>query len=227
MRKTVLFLLAAICAVGLVSCTKSDNRPSQQISFVTVHQRAIVGDYYFETDTRKTIYPSDKSHVAGYEATEGQRALIAFGLLDKPIDRYDFNAILYRIIDIYTSEARIIGNQEELDELPDAPLFQVDNLQFGGNWLTLGAIYTFADNKKHNFHLIVNEVEPQSTDSEYLDVELRHDKGNDAENAYYQNYISFNIYAIKPLLEGKKGINLRFKDDSGQDAYLKIDRDFE
>ncbi len=58
-------------------------------------------------------------------------------------------------------------------------------------------------------------------------MELRHDKGDDTENAYYQNYISFNIHAIKPLLEGKKGINLRFKDDSGQDAYLKIDRDFE
>ncbi len=227
MKKSVLFFLAAICAAGFVSCMKSDNRPVQQISFVTVHQRAVAGDYYFETDTRKTIFPSNKAQISSYVAKEGQRALIAFGLLDEPVDHYDYNAVMYGIVDIFTSEARIVGSQEELDEIPDHSVLEVENQQFAGDWLTLGVIYTRADDETLDFHLIVNDIAPQNTDAAYLDVELRHDRGGDEEKAYRQNYVSFNIQALKPLLEGKKGVNLRYKNDSNQDEYIRIDRIFE
>lgn len=225
MKKSIFLFLAAIGTIGFSSCMDSDSQPIQQRSFVTVHQRAIADDYYFETDTRKTIYPSDRSRIADYEAKEGQRALIAFGLLDETVEHYDYNALMYGIVDIYTGEAGSIASQEEIDELPDDSIEKVTFASLAGDWLTLGVVYAAADSKKHQFHLFIDDADPKNTEADYVDMELRHDKAGDAgNNYYYGDYISFNLQAIRSRLQDKKGVTLWFKNDSGQAESIRLDR---
>lgn len=224
MKKSIFFLLAACCALGFFSCNKTDDQPTIWRAFVTVHSVSIANDYYFETDTRKTIYPSDKSRIADYEAKEGQRALIAFNLLDEKIANHDYNALMLGVVDIYTSDASIIAGQEELDELPDDSIEEIRFTSLADDWLTLGIIYTAADSKKHSFYLFINDVDPKNTERDYVDMELRHGRGNDEETSYYGDYISFNLQAIRSRFEGKKGVTLWFKNDSGQKESIQLTR---
>lgn len=223
MKKSIFLVLAALGATLFSSCMDSDSGPIQQRSFVTVHQRSIADDYYFETDTRKTIYPSDKSRIAGYEAKEGQRALIAFGLLDETIAHYDYNALMYGIVDIYTGQAGSISSKEELDEIPDDPI-KVTGTLLCGDWMTLEVAYAATNSKKHQFHLFINDADPKNTERDYLDMELRHDKAGDSNNIYYGDYISFNLQAIRSRLQDKKGVMLRYKDDNNQVETIRIER---
>ena len=224
MKKSIFFLLAACCALGFFSCNEPDDRVSLFNAFVTVHQRAIAGDYYFETDTHKTIYPSDKSYLVDYVPREGQRAFITFGLHDEKIENYDYNAVIYGLIDIYASEASIIASKEELDELPDDPIMVDSKYSWlEGDWMTL-RVYPIADIKKHTFHLFINDANPTDAELDYVNMELRHDRGSDTEDTYYGDYISFNLQAIRSRLESKRGIKLRFKNDGGQSESILFER---
>ena len=222
MKKSIFFLLAACCALGFFSCNKTDNQPAMWQGLVTVHQRAIANDYYFETDARKTIYPSDKSRIADYVPQEGQRAFIFFSLLDEKIENYDYNAVMYSIVDIYTSEASIIADKEELDELPDDPIM-VNRGWMEGDWLTL-IVYPITDYKQHTFHLFIDDANPKNTEHDFVDMELRHDRGSDTKDTYYGDYISFNLQAIRSRFEGKKGITLWFKNEVGQRESIQLKR---
>lgn len=224
MKKISMLFLAAVAAIGFGSCNTSSVDQGSRMSFVTVHTLT-VGSYYFETDTGKLVWPGDTSRVPGYVAKEGQRALIVFNVLDTPapMPGYDYNIALYDIGTIYSSAARIVSSETEMETLKDDPVeFRGARLQ--GHWTTMVVRYSAYDVSKHKFALIVNEVEPATGSEEgYLDMELRHDNGDEVQGMLYESYISFDLSGLEELLEGKKGIRLRFKNGSSTE-YFKIDR---
>lgn len=223
MKKIGLLLLAAAAGLGFVGCTDSKADQPSRMSFVTVHVWS-ADDYYFETDTEKRVWPSDKHRVPGYVAKEGQRALIAFNILDTPVPNFDYNVALYDIADIYTSAAQVVTDEAELEALKDEPVeFRGGRLQ--GRWSTMVIRFWANDVSKHKFALIVNEAEPATGgDENYLDVELRHDSNGDAaQGMVYETYVSFDMIDLGSLLAEKKGIRIRCK--NGYDIeYVKIDR---
>ena len=95
-------------------------------------------------DDDKTVYPSDKSRVAGYKPEDDQRVIIFFNLLKTGVEGYDYNIALYDVRNIYTGETRIVTTQEEVEELPDA-----QTSYFGGsmnsNWLNVGIGFYASD----------------------------------------------------------------------------------
>lgn len=224
MKKIGLLLLAAVAAAGFVSCDDTETDQAGSISFVTVHTSWLGNDdYYFETDTGATIYPSDKSRVGSYEAKEGARALITFNWLESQVPGYDYNVALYGIATIYSSPARVVTDEAELEVLKD------DDAQYRGgrllgNWVTMIVRHTASDISVHQFSLIVNKVgESTETDEEYLDMELRHDSNGDAQWQIYDTYVSFDMLDLEDLLAGKKGIRVRFKNGTETDTF-EIDR---
>lgn len=218
MKKFALLLLAA---AGLAACNTTTVDQPGNLSFVTVHT-SWMGDYYFETDTEKLVYPGDKSRVEGYVAKEGQRALITFNVLDTPMPGYDYNVAVYGIGNIPSSVARVVTDEAELETLKDETVeFRGGRLL--GHWVTMIVRYAAADLSKHKFSLIVNQVEPSETNEGYLDVELRHDSGDDVPGMLYDTYVSFDMLELEDLLAGQKGITLRFKNGSAPE-YAKIDR---
>lgn len=224
MKKIVLLLFAAVAAAGLLSCNDTKVDQPGNLSFVTVHT-LMMGDYYFVTDTDKRVYPSDKSRIGSYVASDGQRALITFNVLDTSVPGYDYNVAVYGIANIYSSPARVVADEAELEELKDdAAEFRDGRLL--GNWATLVVRYAASDASKHKFSLIVNKVNPAAdadADAEYLDLELRHDNGGDAQWQLYDSYVSFDMQGLEDELAGKKGIRIRFKSGSDID-YVKLDR---
>ncbi len=222
MKKIGLLLLAAVAAAGLSSCNDTKVDQPGNMSFVTVRTLS-TSDYYFVTDTDKRVYPGDKSRVGSYVAKDGQRALITFNVLENPAPGYDYNVALYGSANIYSSAARVVTSETELEELKDDAVLVRDG-RLLGSWTTLVVRYAASDASKHKFAMIVNKVsEPAETDEEYLDVELRHDNGGDAQWNLYESYVSFDMQDLEELLGGKKGIRIRYKDGSDVD-YVKLDR---
>lgn len=214
MKKFGLFLFAAFAALGLASC--NDNQgydgPSLQ-SFVTVH-RNWLGDYWFETDAHRTIYPGDRSRIETYKAEEGARALIYFSLLDTPAEGYDYNATVYAVASVASAQVEAIETKEELDALKDDPIVGASG-QFVGDWINFIVRYVSTSNgqKGHKFRLVADQVsEPAQVKEGYLYLELRHDAGDDKSGGYYDSALSFNVSDIAGLLEGKEGVVIRFND---------------
>lgn len=223
MKRIASFFLMLAFAAAAVSCTDTRVDQASLSSFVTVHLAPSVEGYYFETDNGKTIFPGDTSRIGAYQATEGQRAIIAFNLLDN-MPGYDYNAAIYGIGHIYSSPARVVSTEEELEAVADDPVQYLDG-RLLGEWVTMTVRYAAFDCSKHKFYLIVNDVvASKETDEEYLDVELRHDDSDDPQGGQlYDTFVSFYMEPIAGCLAGMKGIRIRYYDGSVV-RYAKIDR---
>jgi len=224
MKKFGSLLLAAIAATGLASCSDSDVDQANNMSYVTVHETWVPGDYYFETDAGKTIYAGDKTRVSGYKAKEGQRALIAFNFLETKVAPYDYNAAIYAIGNFDSAPVRVVEDEAELAGLKDDPIIEPAG-RLMGNWITLVIRHraNTSDTAKHKFAMIVNKAEPATTEEGYLDLELRHENLEETtQGYYYDRYYSFNVEDIADLLDGKQGVIVRYKDGSEQTKSLKL-----
>ncbi len=225
--KRIALLFAAISLLGcFVAC--DDDRDD------TVYYRPLIvtvrtldgGDYYFERDNGQTLYPSDKSRVAGYEAKERQRAVITFDLLGRGTG-YDYDIALFSVRDLYAVPAEIVEDPSLLATMGNAPtsLFP-SGCNLTRQWLTLCVAYPVKDNSAHGFHLIVNRVEsPEESTEGYLDVELRHDDGENSSEARpdRMTYVSFDLTPISSLLEGCKGLSLRILTQQNGTKYVRFD----
>ncbi|WP_418982885.1 hypothetical protein [Alistipes sp.] len=217
MKKTGLLLLAA--AAFLASCNDTDGDYAAYSYFVTV-KTSTEAPYYFQLDDNKTLYPGDTSRIGAYKPEDGQRAILYFNLLPDNVPGYDYNIAAYYIRDIYTSEARIM-TQDELDALADDAVSLID-AQLSGKYLTLRVAYPVSDNSKHKFRLVRVQTPQQTPTHEgYLDVELRHDAdGDTGSDDYY--YISFSLDELKEPMQGMKGLTLRVKTQLNGVKYVQI-----
>ncbi|MCM1150942.1 MAG: NigD-like protein [Alistipes sp.] len=224
MKNFGFFLGALAFAFGAVSCNDTDVDQAGKASFVTVHQTIAVGGYYFETDGGKTIFPGDTSRIGAYKATEGQRAIITYNLLENAVPGYDYNAAIYAIGHLFYSSARVVSDEAQLEKMADDPAQYLDG-RWLGNWVTATVRYAAFDLSKHKFYLIVNDVAASEGSEEgYLDVELRHDDGDDPQGGtVYNSLVSFNVDPIADRLDGAKGLRVRYYDGSIV-RYVKVDR---
>ncbi len=210
----------ALAAVIMTACFDSNgDYPRYRPVWTTVHTLDNA-DYYFEHNSGETLYPGDKSRVGGYEATEGQRAIIAFNLLPEPAEGYDYNIALYSIRDILTKDPVTVTTQEQLDEIGDDRISILET-QIGGGYLDI--YFALNAGSKHVLNLIVNQVDtPQSLEG-YTTVEFR-EKATDAVEGYTQEgYVSFRLGDLDPAVSGSKGLYIRFKNLNGNIEYHKAE----
>ncbi len=226
MKKRGLFLIPALAAL-LSACNDDDGDYPRYTPLITTVRTidASGSDYYFQRDNGQTLYPSDKSRVAAYRATDRQRAVIWFNLL-QGIQGYDYNIALYAVQEIYTGTSEEVDTPARLEELGDSPAsITPAYCNLSDEWLTLYLGYPVMDNSKHDFTLIVNRVEtPEESHEGYLDVELRHNSGSDLTGYTQWYYVSFDLTPIAPLLEGKQGVTLKIKTQQNGTKYLRLER---
>ena len=177
-------------------------------------------------DDNKTVYPSDKSRVAGYKPEDDQRVIIFFNLLKTGVEGYDYNIALYDARNIYTGETKIVTTQEEVEELPDAQTSYFGS-SMNANWLNVGIGFNASDLSKHKFLLVRNDftqIDPDNKKEGYLNLELRHDAGTDTSGGYSYDdrYVSFKLDQFKEDLEGMNGIILRMNTRQNGVIYLQI-----
>lgn len=106
MKRFGFITLAVLTAVFFSSCNDSDGDYASSWAFASAE--TLSNDYYFVLDDDKTVYPSDKSRVAGYKPEDDQRVIIFFNLLKTGVEGYDYNIALYDVRNIYTGETRIV-----------------------------------------------------------------------------------------------------------------------
>ena len=226
MKRIAFFFLTLAFASAAVSCNDTDVDQAHHTSFVTVHQTLSVEGYYFETDNGKTIFPGDTSRIGAYQATEGQRALIAFNLLDN-MPGYDYNAAIYGIGHISSADVCVVTDEAELIAMKNDPIIEIDG-RLLGDWITVVIRHqaNTTDALKHEFAMFLNEVVPSTDeekedsyeiptteDPEVLTLQLRHKNLEETVQGYfYDRYYSFNVEEIVNRFEGKKKIEVCYYD---------------
>lgn len=212
MKKFSLFLLTALAAAAFTSCNDSEGDYPNYGQFVSVYPLSD-NDFYLKTNSGKTLYPGDKSRIGGYRVgeakTPAQRALIYYNLLDQKAEGYDYNIQPYVLYDIYTNAAKIVSTTEELDKLANEKT-SFGEMELSSDFLTLVLMYPVIDNTKHTFDLIVDDTDPtrKPINEGYLDVQLRHNIGDDSGGRNRQYYVSFDLSALKERLKDKKGLTV-------------------
>lgn len=220
--KKHLFILTTLLATVLLfpSCNDSEGDYPEYWSFATV-KTLDNNDYYFLLDNQKTVYPGDKTRIAGYEAKEGQRTVIYFNILPVETPGYDDNIALYSIENILTKDVAIITTQEEMDDIGDDRI-RVIKAWLAGQYLNITFEFPTDGSTKHFINVIENKLNPSGTTSEgYLSLEFRHNAYNDTRGLLASGIASFKIDQLDPQVD--KGISLRVKNLQGEISYLQIE----
>lgn len=225
MKRTGLFLLAALAASGLQGCNDSDGDYAGHWAFTTVCPLE-KGDYYFLLDDDSTLYPGDKSRIGAYQAREDQRAIVFFNFLHESVAGYDRNIALYDIQEIDSGQTLLVETQEQADALPDTRTSFI-GARLNRNYLNLGIGFNASDLSKHRFMLVRNtvaEIDPENRAEGYLNLELRHDDGGDSGRDHPERYVSFRLGDdFKALLVGQQGIILRVNTRMNGIRHIRIE----
>lgn len=236
MKKFGLFLIAAIAVTAFTSCNDDDGGEPLRTLITTV-RTLDGGDYYFQRDNGETLYPGNKSRVPGYkpDPDKTQRVIIWFTLQNGIAD-YDYNIDLYFVENIYTGTSEIVTDAARLEELGSAKTgFQGNTFNLTKEWLTFYALYPVSDNSKHTFTVIVNEVkaegeegdggaeQSEAAETDYLQLELRHNPGGDTQGYTDGYYVSFDLTPLAERLEGKKGVVLHIETNENGPQEIKLD----
>lgn len=224
--KRFALLLLTVASLTLAACNDSDGDYARYWTLATVHPLEN-NDYYFSSDSGKSFYPGDKSRIAAYEATEGQRAFIWFNFLPEPAEGYDSNVALYNIEEVLTKQVETASTTDELEQMGDDPI-QVTGWQLGGGYLTLQIAFRTMGVTSHVVHLVNNEASlPEESLEDYVGLEFHHDAKGDLDGRYGYGYVSFRLDEFNPETAGKKGIYLRTRTPEGNVKYIRIEPETE
>ena len=233
MKKFGLFLIAAMAVIAFTSCNDDSDGDYPRYSLITTVCTSDGGDYYFLRDNGEKLYPGDKTRLPGYkpDPEKTQRTIVWFNLLTDAPAGYDYNIALYGVDNIFTGTSKIVDTQEQLDELGSEQTgYREDTFNLTKEWLTFYALYPVSDNSKHNFTVIVNNVEDdsepesaQEAGSDYLKLELRHSAGGDTQGYTHGFYLSFDLTPLAEQLEGKKGVILHIETRENGPRNVKLD----
>ena len=215
MKKFGLFLIAAIAVTAFTSCNDDDGGEPLRTLITTV-RTLDGGDYYFQRDNGETV--------------------IIWFTLQNGIADYDYNIDLYFVENIYTGTSEIVTDAARLEELGSAKTgFQSNTFNLTKEWLTFYALYPVSDNSKHTFTVIVNEVkdegekgdggaeQSEAAETDYLQLELRHNPGGDTQGYTDGYYVSFDLTPLAERLEGKKGVVLHIETNKNGPQEIKLD----
>lgn len=183
-------------------------------------------DFYFTLDDGSKMYPSEKPGMGNYEVKDGQRAFVLFKELDQKIDGYKYNIQVRNIVDILTKDI-VDLTSDNVSDIGDDPI-NATYMWVAQGFLTIEFQYygTHSSDKKHFLNLVVNKL-PEGTegdaDSDYLELEFRHNKKGDEPVALGEGYVSFKLDKIAEEMKGKKGLKIRINTIHEGVKFKKVD----
>lgn len=212
-NKLILFLSLFMALPCMYSCM-NDMGETDQLMFAIGTVKVIEKqDYYFDLDEGSKLYPSDTTHIQGYQVIPGQRVFVYFTLLEDKIPGYEYNAEIMHIEDILTKDVYMMPPQKA-DSIGNDPINIVEA------WITDGYLnvkyqfyYSNNPEKKHMLNMVVNdEISSENTNpTDYLLLEFRHNAYNDTQLIPGTGVVSFKLDNVTNLLTDKKGINIKVK----------------
>lgn len=235
---SIVILLLLFSASLLQSCLDDDSSSwkdtipeDAKLGIVTIHltDTNSPSDYYFTLDNGKTIYPAIKTNFEDYKAVEGQRAFAYLRMMDnadlKTMEGYDYNAELYKIVDILTKP--IIPFTEEIaDSIGD------DYINVTHRWIAQGYLtmeYQFYGSGHpdfmHMLNLVHNKAAKLIDEEGYINLEFRHNAFNDVKTKLREGLVSFKLDQIADDMKIAKGLKIRVNTVYDGIQYYKINFD--
>lgn len=231
MKKGILYLFVSFSMLFATSCVDSDNDFPTNGDWVTVRSGSM-GDYYFELDNHKRIYPGDKSRIEkDFKPNPGKRAVITFRLLKEQNPPYEYNAKIYQAVEIYTQFAQTVTQEEAAKYKNDplevsyryailAPRLTHEYLSFTVNQLTVR-------DKEPHYYLLYNPQKYTTPSRQgYLDVELHYDNGSTQTNTNVYAETRYLSFLMEPLMEhllDKDGVVIHYAGMDGVEQTAEIE----
>lgn len=233
MKRLCYLLAACVLALGLTACNNEKNSDyPTHVAMVTAEiipytkpASAAVSDYlstyYILFDTGKTGFPSE-TYVPAYQPKERQRILIAYRMLEKAPEGYDYGLRIYDIEEVLTKEV-IQMTAENAEEIGDDPIDIVDAWVSGG-YCNIRFRFVTNGSERHLLNLVDNLLTPDNNpEAGYTDLWFRQNAFGDTQGYLVQGYVSFKLGAYNPSETGAKGIRIHYTDLSGREQILRRD----
>lgn len=199
MKQLIRVIIISILSIGVVSCSLEDEGyPIDNIWIgfgIFYKDNATSLGYKVKLDNKEEIIPIATNLNLG-NFTDSCRVLVNYTILSDIADTLDYNKyyvkinmmqdiLMKGIIDITPAIEDSIGND---------PIIVKDAWLSGG--LLNFELKYWGYNKKHFINLVKQPGEI-TTDSQPIELELRHNANNDLAGTLYIAYVSFDLSAIK------------------------------
>lgn len=209
-RKYIIVNLLIVWAMPILQSCIGDDSKDYATLFTIGTIEVIEGkDYYFALDDGTTMYPSDTIHINNYKLVDGQRVFIHFVPLEEKKAGYDYNVSLIQLENILTKD--IIPLTVQTADSIGNDRINIAEQWITGNYLNIEYQYYHSNNptKKHMLNLVINETpEAPAEESDYINLEFRHNAYNDNEMKAGWGVVSFRLDKVKEQMEGKKGFRI-------------------
>lgn len=217
--KFITFIFAIMTLTPMLQSCLDDDGSSDSLVVSTINvPDPDSKEFYLTADDGKTLFPSNSQLWSNQELTDGQRAFVIFNELDQPVNGYDYNIEIKHIDKILTKEIVTMGEGENTEKKIGDDKINATYLWItkDNKYLTIEFQYlgTHSEDKKHFLNLVINNPQPESTnsrDNDYIDLEFRHNSENDSPERLGEGYISFKLDKIKEQMKGKKGVRIRVR----------------
>lgn len=221
-------LVAVLTLTTMQSCLDDDWNKDYPSYFAIGTLKVIEGnDYYFALDEGSKLYPGDTTFIHNYIIRDGQRAFVYFDKLDEKKEGYGYNAQIKRIENILTKDVYVMPADKN-DSIGNDRINLIEPMWIADNYLNIKyqLYHSNNDDKKHMLNLVVDEKELGATaHPEYLMMELRHNAFDDSPAMMSSGLVSFKLDSISDLLQGKKGLLIRYNSiyDGNREVVFKFD----
>lgn len=223
--------MGALAACSLVSCNDTDTDYARYSNFATVHQS--VSGYFFETDDHKTLYPADKSKVPSYAPKDGDRVIIAYNLFEdaaQKVPGFDYTIAIYQVETISWGETVTVADEEALKAEGDGTVVICSSgsplISSTKELMNVAVYHYYKDASKHKIKLVyVEDYTPDQEADGYLNLELVHDKGDDATTGMTDvaYWMTFDLSEFAMQIEGTKGVIVGMTTPENKRVAVKID----
>ncbi len=250
--KKILLLAAFIGALTFVGCNKDDNYQEwgtypETMLYATLDivenlENADEEEYIFTTDNGIKVFMVDSKvgNLTLSDAEDGERMIISFTVIEDYTEKgdsslegaaydCDYGLRLFGLRRVVEAQKEVVTTKEDDEAIADMPFsYIMSSISYRHGYINMTGRIAADSFEDINIYLVDNQYsEPDETKKGYYNLELRLDRGTDAERPKqnFDEYISLNLSQFETELKDMDGILLRIVTDASDEISVKIDID--
>ncbi len=220
-RSIYIGLFLSVIIILFSSCLDSDDSRAQYVGICTVHQLG-ESDHYFTLDDGVSLYPQNQGDLLSFELKDRERVILNFDYVDSKVDGYDHSIKVAYIEKILTKD--IITITPEMEDSIGNDQINITSYRLTKEYLTLE--YQYFGQKYSGVAHMLNLVVPQQgldgEQSEFVEVEFRHNAHGDISIDKFEGIVSFKVDNIIDELLDKKVVRIKTNTLFEGEKYIEV-----
>lgn len=151
-----------------------------------------------------------------YRPQLNQRVFVNYTILSDKIDDYDHYIKVNDIWNVLTKSV-IELNAENADSIGNDPV-QVNDIWIGDNYLNVSFSFNYGGIKPHAINMVQNKING-STDTDFLELEFRHNSYSSPRNSLYDGFACFDMRPFRKEDRDSIPISIIYTDWEGEQVY--------